>query len=228
MTETFSRRVGVLFDIDGTLIDSNYLHALAWWRALKDSGRRVPMFRIHRLIGMGSDKLLQELVGEYSEELSESYSEHFHPLRQEVVRFEGAPDLLREVHGRGATVVLATSAKKDDLEVFMRVLDSDDAIDHVTSSGEVEESKPSPDVLNAALEAAGLSKNDVVVVGDTVWDVKAANQLGIECICVETGGIARQELEEAGAVAVFRDVRELLENLGASPIGSLFERAQAT
>lgn len=221
-----SRHVGVLFDIDGTLIDSNYLHALAWWRALKDSGRQVPMFRIHRLIGMGSDKLLQDLLGEYSNEVSEIYSEHFRPLREEVVRFEGAADLLREVHSRGAVVVLATSAKKEDLEVFMKVLDADDAIDHVTSSADVEESKPSPDVFEAALKATGLSKDKVVAVGDTVWDVKASGELGIECICVETGGIARQELEEAGAAAVFRDVLELLDNLETGPMGRLFEGAQ--
>ncbi len=222
MNKKPSRRVGVLFDIDGTLIDSNYLHALAWWRALKDSGRRVPMFTIHRLIGMGSDKLLQELLGEYSQEISERYSEYFRRLRQEVVSFEGAPDLLREVHERGGMVVLATSAKKEDLEVFLKVLDADDAIDHVTSSADVEESKPSPDVLEAALQAADLSKDNVVVVGDTVWDVKAAEELGIECICVETGGIARQELQEAGAVAVFRNVQELLDNLEEGPMGRLF------
>jgi HAD superfamily hydrolase (TIGR01509 family) len=222
MNKQPSRHAGVLFDIDGTLIDSNYLHALAWWRALKDSGHRVPMYRIHRLIGMGSDKLLQELLGEYSEDVSEIYSEYFRPLREQVVRFEGVHDLLREVHSRGVMVVLATSAKKEDLDVFMKVLDADDAIDHVTSSADVDESKPSPDVFETALKATGLPKDNVVAVGDTVWDVKAAGELGIECICVETGGIARQELEEAGAVAVFRDVRELLDNLEAGPTGKLF------
>jgi HAD superfamily hydrolase (TIGR01509 family) len=217
--------VGVLFDIDGTLIDSNYFHAIAWWRAFIDIGRRVPMYRIHRLIGMGSDKLLEQLIGENSDEVSKGYSNHFRSLREELVSFDGAADLLRAVHERGAKVVLATSAKKEDLDVLMKVLDAEDVIDHVTSSADVEQSKPSPEVFETALKASGLSKTDVMVLGDTVWDIKAARQVGIQCVCVETGGISRQELEEAGAVAVFRDVRELLENLDTSPLRDLFGRA---
>ncbi|MDQ4149175.1 MAG: HAD family hydrolase [Actinomycetota bacterium] len=209
---------GILFDIDGTLVDSNYLHTLAWWRGLKETGRTAPMFQIHRLIGMGSDKLVPELLGDYVEEVSERYSANFRELRKEVIAFDSAAELLREVHGRGAVVVLATSAKTEDLEVLLEVLDAEDAIDHVTSSADVEETKPAPEVLEKALEKSGLARDSAIVVGDTVWDVKAAARLGLGCVCVEAGGTSRHDLEEAGAVAVFKDVQELLQKLDESPL----------
>ena len=221
VTKLFETPTGVLFDIDGTLVDSNYQHAYAWWRALQEHGHRIPMFEIHRRIGMGSDNLLEELIGEYSEELSTARARHFRPLSLELTPFEGASDLLRAVHGRGSNVVLATSANKEDLAVLLKVIDADGAIDQVTSAADVEHSKPSPDVFQRALEISGLDPERAIVVGDTAWDIEAARKIGLRCVCVESGGWSPKDLLAAGAVAVFRTVKELLDQLDESPIGAL-------
>jgi HAD superfamily hydrolase (TIGR01509 family) len=215
------RPTGVLFDIDGTLVDSNYQHAFAWWQALREHGHRVPMFEIHRRIGMGSDNLLEELIGEYSEELSTSRARYFRPLSLELTAFDGGPELLRAVHGRGCKVVLATSANKEDLEVLLKVIEADDAIDQVTSAADVEHSKPCPDVFERALEISRLAPERAIVVGDTAWDIEAARRIGLGCVCVESGGWSPKDLLAAGAVAVFRTVKELFDRLDESPIGPL-------
>lgn len=220
-----SSAVGVLFDVDGTLVDSNYLHALAWWRSLREFGRQLPMFAIHRLVGMGADKLLEELIGDYRHEISDRYSEHFSRLADEIVIFPFARELLREVHGRNAKVVLATSAKQTDLDRLLTIIDAEDAIDHLTSSDDAEQSKPSPDIFETALQVSALSAGAAIAVGDTVWDVQAARDCGMDCVCVETGGTSRCELEEAGAIAVYRDVQDLLSQLDGSPVGALLARA---
>src|SRR5437762_8569424 len=167
-----SIRRAVLFDIDGTLVDTNYLHALAWRRVFLE--RREPEIttaRIHWLVGMGTDELLETLCGRSRPELKPERARHFDALKPEIRAFPGAADLLRAVHGRGARVVLATSAEKDDLEALLAAIDADDAIDAVTSAGEVDAAKPAPDLFAAALEEAGTDPGATVVVGDTVWDV---------------------------------------------------------
>lgn len=212
---------GVLLDVDGTLVDSTYLHALAWWRAVTEAGEEVAFFRVHRLIGMGADKLLESLLGEYREELDEAYSKEYGEIREQARRFPRVPDLLQELSKRGAKVVLATSAKPDQVDHLTRIIGAEDSIDEVVHSGDVEQSKPSPDIFQSALEKAGLEASATLAVGDSVWDVKSAAKCGVRCIGLQTGGISEAELKQAGAVAVFEDPADLLENLDDSPLGSL-------
>lgn len=212
---------GILFDIDGTLVDSNYLHTLAWFRAFDELGHRVPMSRIHRAIGMGSDKLIPSLIGEDSDEAGERHGEHYRRLHDQLRAFAGAGDLLRECKRRGARIVLATSAEERDLDALRNTIDADDAIDEITSSGDVDESKPDPDIFATAMEKAGLDPGRTIVVGDTRWDIEAARELDLDTVAVLTGGWSAQELEEAGAIAVYDDVADLLDKLDASPLGKL-------
>jgi HAD superfamily hydrolase (TIGR01509 family) len=210
----------VLFDIDGTLVDSNYLHVDAWHRALAETGHDVDAWRIHRCIGMDSAKLLETLIGvpehEHASELhSRYYKEQTHRLRP----FPRARELLRTLDEQGWTVVLATSAPQDELEILRGVLDVDDALAVVTSAADVETAKPEPDIVRVALERAGSDPAGTLLVGDTRWDVEAAGRAGVRTIGVLSGGIARAELEDAGAIAVYADVAELLDRLEDGPLG---------
>lgn len=215
----------VIFDVDGTLVDTSYLHTLAWARGIREMGETVSMSAIHRLIGMGSDHLVQELLGYESEEASKGHSRHFDELMDEIEAFPGASEILEEVHRRGAIVVLATSASEKDMQAMMDALaPPEEAIDHVTKKDDVDQSKPSPDVFQVALDATGLGADQVLVVGDTVWDVEAAGRSELRFVGVTTGGISRQELEGAGAIAVYEDVADLLRQLDESPIGELIGR----
>jgi HAD superfamily hydrolase (TIGR01509 family) len=212
----------VIFDVDGTLVDTNYLHTLAWARGMRDAGETVSMSAIHRLIGMGSDQLVEELLGHESEEASDGHSEHFEELMPEIQAFPGASDLLDEVSRRGAMVVLATSASEHELEAMLEAVDAPEgSIDHITKKDDVEQSKPSPDIFKVALDAIDLDPARVLVVGDTVWDVEAAAKCDLRVVAVLTGGISRQELEAAGAIAVYEDVGQLLRELDDSPIDDL-------
>jgi HAD superfamily hydrolase (TIGR01509 family) len=209
----------VLFDIDGTLVDTNYLHALAWRRVFVERGElEITTARIHRLVGMGTDELLETLCGRPRPELKDERARQFDALKPEIRAFPRAGDLLRAVKERGIRVVLATSAEKSDLDSLREAIDADDAIDAVTSAEEVEGAKPAPDLFCVALELAGTAAEDTVVVGDTVWDVKAAKRAGLPCVAVTSGGICRSELEAAGAVAVYDDVAALLDDLDESPL----------
>jgi len=207
----------VLFDVDGTLVDTNYLHALAWRRVFLEQGEpEVTSARIHRMVGMGTDELLDALFGRPRPELKPERARHFEALKGDIRAFPRAGDLLRALHDRGVRVVLATSAEKSDLEALLEAIDADDAIDEVTSAGEVEQAKPAPDLFCVALEAAGTAPDATVVVGDTVWDVKAAARAGLRCVAVTSGGISAGELEAAGAVAVYDDVGAILDDLDES------------
>jgi HAD superfamily hydrolase (TIGR01509 family) len=214
----------VLLDVDGTLVDSNYFHTEAWWRALSSAGHVVPMARIHRLVGMGADKLLEELLGAYDEALEDGWQSEFAKLRDDVAALPGAADLARTAKQRGATVVLATSGKPDDVEAFRRTLGADEWIDAAVNSSEVDESKPAPDIFARALEVVGADPADAIVVGDTVWDVEAASACGVACVTLTCGGISAAELEEAGAAAVYRDPEDLVASLDDSPLGRLLRR----
>ena len=216
-------RPAIIFDVDGTLVDTNYLHAVAWWRAFQDVGEDVPMYKIHPLIGMGSDQLVHRLIGRESEDASDRHSHHYEPFKEEIKAFARASELLAEVDRRGARVVLATSSDEEDLARLREAVGADEHIDEVVSKGDVEHSKPAPDIFEAALKKLKLDPDRTLVVGDTPWDVEAAAKLGVETVCVLTGGSAAEQLEEAGAIAVYEDVAELLTKLDESPLGKLIE-----
>jgi HAD superfamily hydrolase (TIGR01509 family) len=212
--------LGVLFDLDGTLVDTSYHHTIAWWQAFRDAGIEVPMREIHRAIGMGADTLLPHLIGRDDEDIKTGHANHYAPFLERVQAFEGAADLLRACKKRGLTVVLATSAEESQLGRLRRGLDADDAIDVVTTGSDVGISKPAPDLMHVALERSGLQAGNVVMVGDTRWDVESAASAGIRCVAVMTGGWSEPELREAGAVEVWASPAELLAHLDESVLGS--------
>jgi HAD superfamily hydrolase (TIGR01509 family) len=203
----------VFLDIDGTLMDTNYLHIEAWAQAFEEVGARPPRSRIHHEVGKGSDKLIPGFVEDgKAERVSELHSEYYAQLQERGHPLPGAKELVASLAGRGYGVWLATSAKPEELEHHMKELGAEGKISGVVSSDEAEESKPAPDIFGLALERAGVSPEDAVVVGDSIWDIEAAKEAGVRVAAVMTGGaFSRAELEEAGAYAVYEDCRELLE-----------------
>lgn len=201
-----------IFDIDGTLVDSNYQHALAWFRAFRQNDVIVPVWRIHRAIGMGGDQLVAALAGndveaEKGDDVRSAEKPLFMDMIEEVEPFDGAPELLAELADDGRTVVLASSAKADEAEHYVDLLDARDRVKAWTTSADVEGTKPEPDLVEAALEKAGT--RDAVMIGDSVWDVEAAKRAGIPTIGVITGGSSEPELRAAGAAEVIESVAEL-------------------
>lgn len=219
-------RAAAVVDVDGTLVDSSYLTTVAWARAFAENGHVVPMARIHRLIGMSGSRLVEEIIGHADAALQEAHQRHYGPMRAEVRRLPGAADLLRALARRGIAVVLATSAKPEELDDLLRVLDAGDAIHEIVSAGDVERSKPDPDPFARAVEAAGVGPDRAVALGDSVWDVEAARRTGLRCVGVTTGGVSAQELRDAGAVAVFTDTADLAARLDDSPFGALTAPAE--
>jgi phosphoglycolate phosphatase-like HAD superfamily hydrolase len=213
----------LLLDVDGTLLDTVYLHVLAWWEAFEEQGHEVSCVDIHRAIGMGSSELVPALIGAPDEAVVEGHSRGWAPLRERCRPFHQVPELIREVAARGVRVVYATSGSEDDTEAFRDKLGCDDVVHAVVSSGDVEQAKPAPDIVLAALDAAGVAPERAVMVGDTVYDVRAAAAAGVPCIGVLAGGIGEKELRDAGAVAVYGNIAELLEGLDDSPVGALLE-----
>jgi HAD superfamily hydrolase (TIGR01549 family) len=211
-----------ILDVDGTLVDSNYQHALAWYRAFRLHGITIPVWRCHRAIGMGGDQLVRYLAGEGfdREEGSTVRIEEkalFQQLRHEVQPFDGARDLIADLKSRGHKVVLASSAQSEDIAHFMDLLDARELADGWTDSSSVERTKPEPDLVQAALDLVGGGPG--VMIGDSTWDVAAAERLKVPSVCVRTGGFGADELREAGAVAVFDSIAELRERLGETPFG---------
>jgi HAD superfamily hydrolase (TIGR01509 family) len=218
-------RAGILFDVDGTLVDTTYLHAVCWWEALRQHDADVPMATIHRAIGMGSDKLLDHLLGpdrdkNQDEKLSEAHDILYGAWWERLRPLPGAADLLRACAERDLTVVLASSAKENELGQLRRVLDADDVIHAATSSSDAKQSKPAPDILQAALDQSDVDAANCVFVGDAVWDVQAAAKLDIPCIGLTCGGTSAAELTEAGAVATYDDPAALLAAVrsGSAPV----------
>jgi phosphoglycolate phosphatase-like HAD superfamily hydrolase len=220
-------KTAALFDIDGSLVDSNFLHVDAWSRAFAEAGRPVDAWRIHRAIGMGSDQLIVRLLGEadadrLGERIEKGHSEHYRAAAPQLRAFDRGPDLVREVAKRGVEVVFATSAAPDELERLLDVLAVDDAVAEVTSAQDVEAAKPEPDLVHVALDCAGVSADAAVFIGDSRWDVEAAVRAGVDCIGLRSGGTSAAELSEAGAVAVYDDAADLLERLDGSPLARLW------
>jgi HAD superfamily hydrolase (TIGR01549 family) len=209
-----------LLDLDGTLVDANYQHALAWYRAFRRFEITLPMWRLHRHIGMGGDQYVAAVAGDDVErdrgdELRDAHDEEFKPLRDECAPLEGAHDLLVELKRRGNVVVLASSSNEEDLDHFLGVLDARDVIDGYTTADDVQRTKPHPDVVHVALEKAGAT--DGAMIGDSRWDIEAAGNAGLETLCVITGGWSEQELRDAGAWAVYGSIPALTRSLDDTP-----------
>ena len=212
-----------VLDIDGTLVDTNYHHTIAWSRAFRRHGIVLPLWRIHRHIGMGGDQMVTALTDEETErekgdDIRAAEKALYFNLIDEVEPMADARELIRQLKGRGHTVVLASSAKPDEVDHYLDLLDARDLADGWTTSGDVESTKPAPDLVSAALERAGGSPDDAVMVGDTPWDVEAAGRAGVPTVAVLTGGFAAAELEDAGAVGVFESVAELCRRLDRTPL----------
>jgi HAD superfamily hydrolase (TIGR01509 family) len=223
MTDPTSTRPGaVLFDIDGTLVDSNFLHVHAWTRAFADAGHPVDAWRTHRAIGMGGSQLLAELLGDDADRLGDQakqgHTDRYAELTPLLRPFDGARELVQAVSDRGAVVVLATSAPPEELEHLLAVLDLDDTLDAVTGDEDVDAAKPEPDLVQVALDKAGCSAESSVFVGDSRWDVVAATRAGVPCVGLLSGGTSAAELTEAGAIAVYDDVAALLADLDDGPL----------
>jgi HAD superfamily hydrolase (TIGR01509 family) len=216
-------RAGVLFDVDGTLMDTNYLHTLAWARALGDAGEWAPMNAIHRLVGMGGDQLVPELIGHDSPQAVDARGARYAELIGEARAFPGARDLVIDAHRRGLGAVLATSSPADELDLLLATLDIDDYLEGKTTADDIDESKPAPEVFLTAMARHSLDPGRTLAIGDSIWDVRAAREAGIGCIAVETGGFSQHELSEAGALHVYRDVDELRRQFLTSPLAALLD-----
>jgi HAD superfamily hydrolase (TIGR01549 family) len=210
-----------ILDVDGTLVDANYQHALCWYRAFREHDVVLPIWRLHRHVGMGGDKFVPAVAGEEFEERSgdavrDRWEELFDELIDEVAAFAGAHGLMRDLKERGHAVVLASSPIQKHLDHFLDLMDARDVADGWTTKDDVEATKPEPDLVKAAMEKAGT--DDAVMVGDTPWDVEAATKAGLSTLCVITGGFSKQELVDAGAAAVFESVEELRRRLDETPL----------
>ena len=205
-----------ILDLDGTLVDTNYHHALAWYRAFRRYGIVLPLWRLHRHVGMGGDQLVGAVAGgaverELGDDVRAAEKELFLELIDETEPLEGARQLVVDLKERGFVVVLASSAKEHELDHYLDCLEVRDVADAWTGAGDVERTKPDPDLIRAALDKAG--ETEAVMVGDTVWDVEAAARAGLDTICVVTGGFSEQELRDAGAAAVHESVEHLRDHL---------------
>ncbi|GFG68550.1 HAD family hydrolase [Mycolicibacter senuensis] len=215
----------VLFDVDGTLVDSNYLHVHAWRRAFAEQRIEVESWRIHRAIGMDGSALVRLLSDDAPEDvrrrLKELHSRFYLESAPLLSPLPGARRLLQRIAALDLPVVLATSAPDDELAVLRKALDCDDLVAAVTSSADVDVAKPEPDIIGIALDRIGATAERAVFVGDAVWDVQACVRAGLRCIGVLSGGVSRAELEEAGAVGVFDNAEDLLAQLDRTPITDL-------
>ncbi|MBX5442672.1 MAG: HAD family hydrolase [Solirubrobacteraceae bacterium] len=211
-----------ILDIDGTLVDTNYQHAIAWYQAFRQHDVRLPVWRIHRHIGMGGDQLVAALAGDdveadLGDDIRAAEKALYLAEIQSTQPLEGALELIADLAGQGREVVLASSAKAQEVDHYLDLLDARDLVDGWTTSADVEATKPEPDLVEAAL--AKLGTREAVMVGDTPWDVEAARRAGIETVAVLTGGFSEPELREAGAVAVFDSIVALRAGVAATPLG---------
>jgi HAD superfamily hydrolase (TIGR01549 family) len=214
-----------ILDVDGTLVDTNYHHAIAWFRAFRRHFLTLQVWRIHRHIGMGGDQLVTALAGDEVEErlgdsIRDAESELYRELIGEVQAMEGSRQLIEDLKEAENAVVLASSAKEWEIEHYLELLDAKQIVDAWTTSDDVEQTKPEPDLVHAALDKVDGGPEDAMMIGDTVWDVKAAHAAGVETLAVLTGGFSEQELRDAGAREVFTSVEELRKSLVETPLRS--------
>lgn len=217
------RARAAVFDVDGTLVDTNHLHVVTWWEAFRQAGHRVPMHAVHRAVGLSSADLIDRLLGDDRDkdgdgELSAAHKALYGQYFDRLPALRDAGELLRRLHRDGWAVVLATSASGAELGALRRAIDADDAITATASADDVEQGKPAPEPVEHALELAGIPAARAVFVGDTVWDMRAGSRAGVRCVGVLCGGIPRGDLVEAGAEAVYDDPAHLLASLGDSPL----------
>jgi HAD superfamily hydrolase (TIGR01509 family) len=210
-----------LLDVDGTLVDTNYHHAVAWYRALRGSGVVVPVWRIHRHIGMGGDQLVAAVAGEaveseHGDRVRDAEQSIYMEMIDEVAPLAGARELARDLRDRVDRIVLSSSAKEDEVERYLDLLGARELADGWTTSADVESTKPEPDLVSAAIERAGA--DEALLIGDTPWDVEAARRAGVATATVLTGGFGEGELREAGAIAVFESLAELRRGLDELPV----------
>jgi HAD superfamily hydrolase (TIGR01509 family) len=215
-------RPAAILDIDGTLVDTNYHHAIAWYRAFQQSGKVLPLWRIHRHIGMGGDQLVaaladEEFDEEHGDDVRAAEKALYMALIHEVRPLDGARELVEHLCADGRAVVLASSAKPDEVEHYLDLLDVRELATGWTDSGDVENTKPEPDLVRAAIEKAG--GGPAVMVGDSTWDCIAAERAGIPMVAVLTGGFSEEELRDAGAANVFRSLPELHAGIRSTPLG---------
>ena len=211
-----------ILDVDGTLVDTNYQHALAWFRAFRQHGVVLPVWRIHRHVGMGGDQLVAALVSEdfdaeHGDDVRAAEKALYMSLIVEVQPLEGARELIHDLHRAGHAVVLASSAKADEIDHYLDLLDARGLVDGWTTSADVQSTKPEPDLVAAAIEKAG--GGEAVMVGDSTWDCESARRAGVQTLGVLMGGFSERELLDAGAERVFESLVELREQLGATPFG---------
>jgi HAD superfamily hydrolase (TIGR01509 family) len=213
--------LAVIFDIDGTLVDTNYQHALAWYRAFRQQAVVMPIWRIHRAIGIGSDRIVEMLAGQQVEQdlgliLRDAQGPLYQEMIDEVEPMRDAHELLRDLKHAGHPVILASSAEQDEAERYIDLLDAREFVDGYTTSADVKASKPEPDIVNAAMEKAG--GGPAVMIGDSTWDCKAATRARLPSIGVLTGGFSEQELTQAGATVVFDSVEHLHDHLNTTTL----------
>jgi HAD superfamily hydrolase (TIGR01549 family) len=211
-----------ILDIDGTLVDSNYHHAIAWFRALREHDVVLPVWRIHRHIGMGGDQLVAAVAGEevereHGDDIRATETDRYAELIAEVRPLEGARGLIEDLKRDGREVVLASSAKPEEVEHYLDLLDARGLADGWTTSGDVERTKPEPDLIRAALDR--LDAGRAVMVGESTWDCEAARNAGVETLAVLTGGFSAQELFDAGALSVFATITELRKRMPSTALG---------
>jgi HAD superfamily hydrolase (TIGR01549 family) len=205
-------RGAVLFDLDGTLVDSNYQHALAWYLAFREIRVVLPIWRIHRHIGMGGDQMVPALIGEgraeqLGDQVRAAEKQQFERLLDQISPLEGAHELLVALNAWGHELVLASSSPEQYLDRYLDLLDAHDLIDAATTSEDVEATKPEPDLIEVAKQKA--HSPALAMVGDSPWDIQAAAHAGLPCIALLTGGYSQRELVDAGAEAVFESLVEL-------------------
>ncbi|MDD7964651.1 HAD family hydrolase [Actinomycetospora lemnae] len=206
----------VILDVDGTLVDTNYHHALAWYRAFRRYDVTVPVWTIHRHIGMGGDQLVGAVAGDdveraHGDEIRAAWTEQADAMLDEISALPGAHELLVAVRDAGFGLVMASSGKPHHVERYAELIEAGDLADAWVSSGDVEQTKPAPDLLQVAMERIGAQA--AVVVGDSVWDCRAAARVGLPSVAVRTGGFSNEELREAGATSVYESVDELIKDV---------------